>query len=119
MTGLSQLFRAILVIALLPWGAYLGANLGAPAMAQAAEAQQHGAWDAVAALPAHPAKAAPRDKRCRTALPHGTGCAQAVAPKALTLPDQVWPDAPLTRPHTRWPAPGRGAAPPREPPRLI
>ena len=69
--------RLMLVIALLPWGAYLGAGRGPSLMVPAATVAMIETSDSLRAVapPGNGAVMASQPRRCKTGVPAGTTCA--------------------------------------------
>ena len=116
MTLLRSVFLALLVLAVLPWGAYAAARM----QAERGESSQPPATGmAVQTAGAPPADAALTLHRCRTFLLTGSSCAPELVALPITLPPP-----PLSEHHTGWTLDGgwrTGVIPPiqKKPPRLM
>lgn len=119
MALLRSVFLALLVLAVLPWGAYAAARIQAERGESSQPSTPPATGMAVQTAAAPPADAALTLHRCRTFLLTGSSC----APELVALPVTL-PPPPLSEQHTGWTLDGgwrTGVIPPlqKKPPRLM
>ena len=115
-----SLFLVLLVLTILPWGAYaaaFSASGSSKAFGVYTFARPHAASDDQAVLPSLDTVKVFVKKKCRTANLPGSACGLDIALNASAQPPAYSASTPVQRAADGWGATGLSQAPPGDPPR--